>query len=84
MNGKIVPIPVNIDTVNELFDDIHLEDSLEQQQGGVFRSISRLLFGTSQGTKTSEIRTTAEMDEWLKNIKLNKITLFAYQSFFFL
>ena len=66
VNGKTVPIPVNIDTVNELFDDIHLEDSLKQQQGGVFRSISRLLFGTSQGTKTSEIRTTAEMDEWLK------------------
>ena len=66
VNGKTVPIPVNIDTVNELFDDIHLDDSQQSSSPGVFSSISRLLFGTSSTTKTSEIRTTAEMDEWLR------------------
>lgn len=80
VNGRTVPIPVNIDTVNELFDDIHLQDSLQQQQQqqaqqeeqsshGVLRSISRLLFGTNTRSTqyTSKIRTTAEMDEWLRN-----------------
>ena len=32
VDGKLVPVPVNITTVNTLFDGVHIKDSIEMQQ----------------------------------------------------